>query len=245
MDENMRDQVDQQGADDVVDEIENDARADEEDDVYSTEIEDEEGDPYELTDEEIAELADEEDDDPEEDDAADAAEDAAEDGEGSEQSSGEDDGTSNDEDAETGDDGEGHADENPEQGTEEASGGGEAKDYAAMAASDVAELNRLFPSLGITDLRKIDNAGRYGALRDMGLSVEEAFRATNHARIGAQSTPVVRKADGKAHIRGDMPAHQATDGFSMSAAEMRDARELFPGKSDKEIIALYRSVSRR
>lgn len=241
MDENMRDQVDQQDVDGVVDEIENDTHADEEDDVYSTEIEDEEGDPYELTDEEIAELADEEDEEPAEDDADDAAENSGE----SENESGEEDGTSNDEDAEDGGDGEGHADENPEQGTEEASGGGEAKDYAAMAASDVAELNRLFPSLGITDLRKIDNAGRYGALRDMGLSVEEAFRATNHARISAQSTPVVRKADGKAHIRGDMPAHQATDGFSMSAAEMRDARELFPGKSDKEIIALYRSVSRR
>lgn len=241
MDENMRDQVDQQDVDGVVDEIENDTHADEEDDVYSTEIEDEEGDPYELTDEEIAELADEEDEEPAEDDADDAAENSGE----SENESGEDDGTSNDEDAEDGGDGEGHAEENPEQGTEEASGGGEAKDYAAMAASDVAELNRLFPSLGITDLRKIDNAGRYGALRDMGLSVEEAFRATNHARISAQSTPVVRKADGKAHIRGDMPAHQATDGFSMSAAEMRDARELFPGKSDKEIIALYRSVSRR
>jgi hypothetical protein len=241
MDENMRDQVDQQDVDGVVDEIENDTHADEEDDVYSTEIEDEEGDPYELTDEEIAELADEEDEEPAEDDADDAAENSGE----SENESGEEDGTSNDEDAEDGGDGEGHAEENPEQGTEEASKEGEAKDYAAMAASDVAELNRLFPSLGITDLRKIDNAGRYGALRDMGLSVEEAFRATNHARISAQSTPVVRKADGKAHIRGDMPAHQATDGFSMSAAEMRDARELFPGKSDKEIIALYRSVSRR
>ena len=245
MDENMRDQVDQQDVDGVVDEIENDTHADEEDDVYSTEIEDEEGDPYELTDEEIAELADEEDDEPEDDEPDDAdAEDAAEDGGESDKTSGEDDDTSNEDDAEGGD-GEGHSEEQTATGADQASKGGEAKDYAAMAASDVAELNRLFPSLGITDLRKIDNAGRYGALRDMGLSVEEAFRATNHARIGAQSTPVVRKADGKAHIKGDMPAHQATDGFSMSAAEMRDARELFPGKSDKEIIALYRSVSRR
>ena len=240
MDENMRDQADQQGADDIVDEIDNDARADEEDDVYSTEVVDEDGDPYELTGEEIAELADEEDDEPEEDDA----EDAAEDGGKSEETSGEDDDTSNEDDAEGGD-GEGRSEEQTATGAAEASKGGEAKDYAAMAASDVAELNRLFPSLGITDLRKIDNAGRYGALRDMGLSVEEAFRATNHARIGAQSAPAVHKADGKAHIRGDMPAHQATDGFSMSAADMRDARELFPGKSDKEIIALYRSVSRR
>lgn len=240
MDENMRDQVDQQGADDVVDEIENDARADEEDDVYSTEVVDEEGDPYELTDEEIAELADEEDDEPEEDDAEDVAEDGGE----SEETSGEDDDTSNEDDAEGGD-GEGHSEEQTATGADQASKGGEAKDYAAMAASDVAELNRLFPSLGITDLKKIDNAGRYGALRDMGLSVEEAFRATNYARIGAQSAPAVHKADGKAHIRGDMPAHQASDGFSMSAADMRDARELFPGKSDKEIIALYRSVSRR
>ena len=146
---------------------------------------------------------------------------------------------------EDGADGEGQNADDAQKDAGETAKKGEAKDYAAMAASDVAELNRLFPSLGITDLRKIDNAGRYGALRDLGLSVEEAFRATNHARIGAQRAPAVRKADGKAHIRGDMPTHQATDGFSMSAAELRDARELFPGKSDKEIISLYRSVSRR
>jgi hypothetical protein len=133
-------------------------------------------------------------------------------------------------------------------GEEEDGEGGEDgahADYSEMASADLAEINRLYPSLGITDLRTIDNAGRYGALRELGLSVEEAFNATNQSRIRAASAHAPRRgADGKAHIKGDLPASgAAAKGFSLTAREMREARELFPGKSDKEITELYRSVS--
>lgn len=231
-----------------------------EDGVYSTEIEDDE-DPYELSDEELAELADEEDDDPEEEFSDDDED--AEDGEAADEND-EEDGTSRapsptGENAEpsgevaTDGNGDGVAeptespaseDENAEQGSEQQ---GAAVDYASMATADIAELGRLYPSLGITDLRQIDDPGRYGALREMGLSVKEAFLATNADRVHAHSSgTTVHRADGKAHIRGDMPAKgaSAADGFTLSASQMRDARELFPGMSDKEIIALYKSVSK-
>ena len=257
MDDNMNvteqdklegDQLDSEQDIDVYDE--------DEDGVYSAEVEDDE-DPYELSDEELAELADEEDDEPAEDDADDAAENSGE----SENESGEDDeDATTGENAETEDDGEDSggqsgtpaptgetaepSGEQAEQGSEQQ---GAAVDYASMATADIAELGRLYPSLGITDLRQIDNPGRYGALREMGLSVEEAFLATNADRVHAHSSgTTVHRADGKAHIRGDMPAKgaSATDGFTLSASQMRDARELFPGMSDKEIIALYKSVSK-
>lgn len=144
--------------------------------------------------------------------------------------------------AEDGSDAEGAKDAD---GEKEDGAKGAPTDYSEMASADLAEINRLYPSLGVTDLRTIDNAGRYGALRELGLSVEEAFNATNQSRIRTASATAPRRgADGKAHIRGDMPARgAAAEGFSLTAREMREARELFPGKSDKEITELYRSVS--
>lgn len=185
------------------------------DGVFSEEVGEDE-DLYELTEDELNELADMEDEESEE------AEDGS-DAEGAEDADGEE---------EDGED---------TQGGE----GGANADYSEMASADLAEINRLYPSLGITDLRTIDNAGRYGALRELGLSVEEAFNATNQSRIRAASAHAPRRgADGKAHIKGDLPASgAAAKGFSLTAREMREARELFPGKSDKEITELYRSVS--
>jgi hypothetical protein len=186
------------------------------DGVFSEEVGEDE-DLYELTEDELNELADMEDEESEEaEDGTDDAEDA-EDADGEEEDG---------EDTQGGEDG-AHA------------------DYSEMASADLAEINRLYPSLGITDLRTIDNAGRYGALRELGLSVEEAFNATNQSRIRAASAHAPRRgADGKAHIKGDLPASgAAAKGFSLTAREMREARELFPGKSDKEITELYRSVS--
>lgn len=193
------------------------------DGVFSEEVGEDE-DLYELTEDELNELADMEDEESEESaDGTDDAEDA-EDADGEEEDG---------EDTQDGEDG--------AQGGE----GGANADYSEMASADLAEINRLYPSLGITDLRTIDNAGRYGALRELGLSVEEAFNATNQSRIRAASAHAPRRgADGKAHIKGDLPASgAAAKGFSLTAREMREARELFPGKSDKEITELYRSVS--
>ena len=190
------------------------------DGVFSEEVGEDE-DLYELTEDEMRELADMEDEE------SDEAEDGSDDAEGAEDADGEE------EDGEDTQDGaEGAPTAAP-------------TDYSEMASADLAEINRLYPSLGITDLRTIDNAGRYGALRELGLSVEEAFNATNQSRVRTASATAPRRgADGKAHIRGDMPARgAAAEGFSLTARELREARELFPGKSDKEITELYRSVS--
>jgi hypothetical protein len=209
------------------------------DGVFSEEVGEDE-DLYELTEDELNELADMEDEEPEEtekgsDDAEDGSDDEADAGDTS--------------DGETLPPvGEGDADGEDVEGAQEGAEGAPTAaptDYSEMATADLAEINRLYPSLGITDLRTIDNAGRYGALRELGLSVEEAFNATNQSRIRAASAHAPRRgADGKAHIKGDLPASgAAAKGFSLTAREMREARELFPGKSDKEITELYRSVS--
>lgn len=226
---------------------------DEQDDIFSAEIEQDDEGGYELTDEEILELADEEDDEDDDDassdqddaDVEDADEQDGADSDAAPPDEGEDapDEQSSDPDEENGAEGEGSGDgEKAEDGSN-----GSFPDYDAMAKQDLEAITRAFPGIGITDLRRIDNPGRYGALREMGLTPEEAFRATNGNRISAHAAASARaRSDGKAHIRGDMPAKQASaESFSLTATQLRDYRELFPGKSDKEITELVRSVSKR
>lgn len=107
-------------------------------------------------------------------------------------------------------------------------------DYAALAASDLLEIKRLAPALaGLSRLAELPNALRYAALRDAGLSVEEALHAACHAYLAP------RAADNRAHLRSAVPIGAAGTPSRMTAAEMREARELFGDLTEGEIERLY------
>lgn len=107
-------------------------------------------------------------------------------------------------------------------------------DYAALAAEDLRRIKRMAPSLaGLTHLAELPNALRYAALRDAGLSVEEALYAACHAFVTPQA------ADNRAHLRSAVPIGAAGTPSRMTAAEMREARELFGDLTEGEIERLY------
>ena len=111
----------------------------------------------------------------------------------------------------------------------------EGVDYEALIESDLDTLRAEFPELkGIKDITDLNNPLRYAALRDLGLSPEEAYLAT--AKRRAQDT--------RAHLRS---AHGKNAGASigmMSQHELSAARDLFPGLSDAEIQRLYKKVTK-
>ena len=107
-------------------------------------------------------------------------------------------------------------------------------DYAAVAKSDVEELRRSFPELSaLSDICEIDNPLRYGALRDLGLTPEEAYLATRKRQ----------KTDNRAHLRATRSVAKGSAPL-MSDAEMSAARELFGSISDSEIRQLYKRVTK-
>lgn len=107
-------------------------------------------------------------------------------------------------------------------------------DYAALAADDLRRIKCMAPSLaGLTHLAELPNALRYAALRDAGLSVEEALYAACHAFVTPQA------ADNRAHLRSAVPIGAAGTPSRMTAAEMREARELFGDLTEGEIERLY------
>ena len=107
-------------------------------------------------------------------------------------------------------------------------------DYAALAASDLAEIKRLSRDFAeVEHLSELPFARRFAELRDLGLSVKEALAAV---------TPLREGVSGKSHLRSAVPRPSYIPEDSLSHEEMRKAKDLFYGLSEKEINALYRRV---
>ena len=107
-------------------------------------------------------------------------------------------------------------------------------DYEALEAEDVRAIRSLFPEYKtISSVTELDDPLRYAALRDLGLSVKEAFLATQKR---------LSRYDNRSHLKSSVPRGAKSDGISMSAEALKEARELFSGLSDTEIQSLYKTV---
>lgn len=108
-------------------------------------------------------------------------------------------------------------------------------DYEALIASDVSTLKSEFPELrDLKDITELNNPLRYAALRDLGLTPEEAYLAT--AKRPVQDT--------RGHLRSAHGRNAAVSVNMMSQHELAAARDLFPNLSDSEIQRLYKRVSK-
>ncbi len=114
----------------------------------------------------------------------------------------------------------------------------DATDYSETAdllEEDLSFLRESFPELSsLADISGLPNPTRYAALRDLGLTPEEAYLAT--AKREAR--------DNRAHLRAAVPAASKPPYSSMTRREWQAARELFEDMSDSEIEKLYRKVTK-
>ena len=109
-------------------------------------------------------------------------------------------------------------------------------DYAAMIEEDIATLKGEFPELAsLGSITELDNPIRYAALRDLGLSAEEAYLATTK-RV---------KRDNRAHLTTAYGKSATSPSSMMTQRELSEARELFGNLSDLEIQRLYKRVKER
>lgn len=108
-------------------------------------------------------------------------------------------------------------------------------DYAKRVEDDLDEIRKLFPSFyGITDISDLKNPLRFGALRDLGLTVKEAFLASG----GARSV-----YDNRAHLTASVPK-RASSGIEMTRKEYEVVKDLFSSLSDSEIKKLYQRATK-
>ena len=107
-------------------------------------------------------------------------------------------------------------------------------DYEKIIREDTRLLKEKFPELEkIKDISELDNPLRYAALRDLGLTPEEAYLATRKRE----------RADNRSHLYPS-PTVASFESGAVPEADMRAAREIFDDISDREIRKLYKKVTR-
>ncbi len=120
-------------------------------------------------------------------------------------------------------------------------------DYEGIAARDLAELQAKYPETKaykhVKDMPD-EILKEYARYRDLGLSAEKAYAAANPDGIRQSvATSVKREVSGKEHLQSSIPKGSKSTAIKMTRAQRDQWRELFPGKSDKEIVALFRKTA--
>ena len=118
--------------------------------------------------------------------------------------------------------------------------------FEKVAAQDLAELQAKYPETKaykhVKDMPQ-ETLREFARYRDMGLSAEKAYAAANPDGIRVNvATSVKREVSGKEHLQSNVPKGSKSTAVKMSRAEIAEWRSIFPHKSDKELVSLYRKT---
>lgn len=120
------------------------------------------------------------------------------------------------------------------------------EDFALQAEADMCELCALFPTLSpdgrALSLGELANPTRFAELRAAGLTVEEAFLASNYRMLTKASPTPLEGGRGVSHMKGALP-RSAGGGHAMPSSLLVRTRTIFEGLSDKELTSLYHRVT--
>ena len=125
-------------------------------------------------------------------------------------------------------------------------------EFEKVATADLSELKSHYPELRNLDhVRNLPDGVRekFAKYRDMGLPAKDAYAAANPDGIRNNIAEAVKKQEktdsGKSHLRSSVPKRSTDSSVTMSRAELAEWREMFPHKSDREIMRLYKQTAEK
>ncbi len=125
----------------------------------------------------------------------------------------------------------------------------EQKEGEAIRKADLEKLHQAFPeTAGYDDISKLPNFKRFGELRVLGLSADEAYSASHPNAIRANAVEGAKKSlliGTKNHLHTSVPKGARDDAITMPKSALAEMRELYPNLKDKEIEALYKRASQK
>ena len=120
------------------------------------------------------------------------------------------------------------------------------EEYEQRAEEDMRTLCALFPALApdgqILKIGELANPTRFAELREAGLSVEEAFLASNYRMLSSRPIELEVRREMKAHLRPTLPRSSGR-AAAMPTSLLLRTRSLFEGLTDRELASLYRRVT--
>ena len=124
------------------------------------------------------------------------------------------------------------------------------QEFEKLAATDLAELHAAYPETKqYKHLKELPEniKMKFGRFREAGLSAKEAYAAANPDGIRNNVATAVKKQslhESKSHLRTTVPKGSKDASIVMPKSELARWRDLFPEKSDKEIISLYKNTAK-
>lgn len=114
-----------------------------------------------------------------------------------------------------------------------------------ILAADLAAIKAEFKGAEkFNSVAEFPNIKKFGEMRDLGLSAVEAFRVAQ-PDIVAESFAPHAVADSKSHLKSAVPKGARDTSITIPSGELDEYRELFPGKSDAELNALYKRATKK
>lgn len=120
--------------------------------------------------------------------------------------------------------------------------------FEQIAAADLAEIHAAYPETRqYKHVRELppDILKGFAKARDAGFSAKQAYAAANPDGIRTTARDAGKKAamhNSKAHLTSNVPKMSKDNSFNLSKKTLAEAKELYPGKSEKEILALYKQA---
>ena len=122
----------------------------------------------------------------------------------------------------------------------------QAAKYNEKKARDLAAVQAAYPDAKkYKDVEEFPNFKRFAYLCDHGSTPEEAYIAAHRTQVTesvAQSVKQQSLNGTKDHIKSSVPKGAKNNQVTMTRAELRQWKAMFPHLSNKEIIALYRKT---
>jgi hypothetical protein len=120
-----------------------------------------------------------------------------------------------------------------------------AERFEAKKRADLAAIQAEYPDAkNYKRIEDLPNFVRFAQLRDLGMTPEEAYAASHRKSIVTNAVSSTKQRlinlQNKDHLQSSMPKPAKDTSIKISKTKLNDLRELFPNKSDKEIIKLYK-----
>ena len=117
--------------------------------------------------------------------------------------------------------------------------------------ADLAAVNQAYPDTKkYKSVYEFPNFDRFGKLRDLGLSPEEAYVASHSQgvianAVGSAQQHIRNLSNTKSHLRSNVPVGSKDHSITITKREMSEYKEMFPDLSDKEIVALFKQTNKK